>query len=360
MKWSIQIGRLFGIPINLHVTFLLLLFYLLMQGGAAAAHVFIVLLLFGCVLVHELCHSLVAIRRGVNVHSITLLPIGGVAQMATAPEKPSDEIKIALAGPLASFALAAAVYVAASLAGQAESVLKLDVYRGTLLSRLFWANVMLGALNLAPAFPMDGGRVVRGLLAMKIGMVSATRWAVTLGQAFAVLLYVAGAVDHRRLGFLILLAVFIYIGAANEEEDVEFRAKIADVPVSEAMMTRFEHLSPQMTIVQSLEVLRHSSQDEFPVLSDGKLAGMLSKNDVLSALGEMPREAVVGEIMHTDFITSTPATPLGRVFRQMEQTGKDVVPVLDGGSVAGLISYDQIGRYYSLEPPAAEAKTERA
>ena len=352
MSWSIKIARIFGIPIKLHLTFILLVLVLTVgtrQGRIVIdlAGIVTVGLLFGCVLIHELSHSLTAIRKGVRVTSITLLPIGGVAHMATMPEDPADEVQIAVAGPIASFILAGFVILLAGSLGRAEEALKLPLKNPALLSRLFWANIVLGTLNLVPAFPMDGGRLLRGLLAARIGIVSATRWAVTFGQAFAVMLYFAGWL-YPDLRWLILLAIFIYIGAEGEEEDVEFRSDIADVPAKDAMLPRFDHLAPEMTIADSLDVLRHSHQDDFPVLADGKLMGMVSKNDVLTGLREMPPEAVIGEIMHSDFITCTTDTPIGKVFRDMEQRDKDVVPVLESGDLVGLISFDQIGRYHTL------------
>jgi len=359
MKWSYQIASAFGIPIKLHLTFLLLLAFLTVrlnpqpQGGFSIhlGNAILVVLLFGCVLLHELSHSLTAMKNGVRVRSITLLPIGGVAQMATMPEEPAQEVKIALAGPLASYCLAAAVFVVSGFLGQAGSVLAFpaSAFESGMLSRLFWANIMLGTLNLLPAFPMDGGRVLRGILAKRIGMVAATRWAVGFGQAFAIALYFLGALYWHQLGFLILLAVFVYIGARNEEEEVEFRSEIADATAAEAMLVKFDSLAPRMTVGESLEVLRHSSQEEFPVLDGDKLVGMISKNDVISALGEADSQVIIGEIMHTDFIQSTADTRLGAIFRQMEQHEKDVVPILAEGKVVGLLSYDQVGRYHSLK-----------
>ena len=373
MKWSFQIGSAFGIPIRVHVTFLLLLAVLTMgyQGGRFLIYpdwLLLVVLLFGSVIVHELSHSLMAVRRGIRVHSITLLPIGGVAQMAAMPEDPADEVQIAVAGPAASYALAGAIAAVAFLLNHTDGLFQFPSLKDTqippgefltvIFSRLFWANVMLGTLNLVPAFPMDGGRVLRGLLAQKVGLVKATHTAVACGQAFAVLLYCIGALYYHQVGYsFILLAVFIYIGARNEEEEVEFRSEIAYVPARDAMLTRFDSLSPRMTIHESLDVLRHSQQEEFPVLDAGKLAGMVSKNAVLGALSEMPREALVGEIMSRDFIHSAADTPLGKVFRQMEERDKDVVPILEDGKLVGLLSYDQIGRYHSLSAKKREAES---
>jgi len=357
MKWSYKIATVFGIPIKLHLTFLLLLAFFTVranpQGGYSiyVGNAVLVVLLFGCVLLHELSHSLTAMKNGVRVRSITLLPIGGVAQMATMPEEPGQEVKIALAGPLASYCLAAGIFVLSGFIGQAHSVLAFpaSAFESSMLSRLFWANVMLGTLNLLPAFPMDGGRVLRGLLAKKMGMVKATRMAVSFGQAFAIGLYFLGALYYHQLGFLILLAVFVYMGARNEEEEVEFRSEIADAAAADAMLVKFDSLAPRMTVRESLDVLRHSSQEEFPVLDGDKLVGMVSKNDVISALGDTEKDAVIGGIMHTDYIQSTADSRLGAIFRQMEQHEKDMVPILAEGKVVGLLSYDQIGRYHSLK-----------
>jgi len=361
MRWSFQIGKVFGIPIRLHVTFFLLLFVFVLgfDGGKMQISLdglALVVLLFGSVLIHELCHSLVAIRKGVPVSSITLLPIGGVAEMSTMPEPPADEVKIALAGPLASFVVAGFIFLLAGSLGYADEVVKLPLGTGSggaltrggaLFSRLFWGNIVLGTLNLVPAFPMDGGRVLRGALASRVGLLQATRWAVSCGQAFAVLLYLLGWM-YPSLRGLIVLAVFIYIGAEGEEEEVEFRTDIAEVPARDAMLTRFDTLAPDMSITDSLDVLRHSQQEVFPVLSESKLAGFVSKNDVLNALRELPAEAVIGEVMNTAFVTCSPDTPMGSVFRDLERHNNEVVPVLDGGKLLGLISFDQIGRYHTI------------
>jgi len=359
MKWSYKIGSVFGIPLKVHLLFVVLFLYLSFslkpELTLHAGNVFLFAGIFGSVLVHELVHSFVAIRHGIKIHSITLMPIGGVAHMATQPEHPVDEIKIAIAGPLASFAIAGLMLAGAAAAGCFERLLEFSLTGGWLLSRIFWANVMLGTINLVPAFPMDGGRVLRGFLATRKGMMKATEDAVLVGQAFAVILYFIGA-TNENLRWLIIIAVFIYIGADQEEEDIEFRTEIADVPARDAMLIRFDSLSPDMTIAGSLDVLRHSSQDVFPVARDGKLEGMVSKNDVLNALKEMPGEAVIGEIMETDLITAAPDEPMGDVFRKMELHDKDVIPVVDGGRVEGLASFDQIGRYYAL---ASRSKSSR-
>jgi len=373
MRWSFQIGRVFGIPIRLHVTFFLLLFVFVLgfRGGMVQIHLdglALVVLLFGSVLIHELCHSLVAMRKGVPVSSITLLPIGGMAEMAAMPERPADEVKIALAGPLASFVVACFVFLLGGSLGYANEVLTLPIggsghaglpverlsLAGALFSRLFWGNIVLGTLNLVPAFPMDGGRVLRGALASRVGLLQATRWAVTSGQAFAVFLYLLGWM-YPSLRGLILLAVFIYIGAEGEEEEVEFRTDIADVPARDAMLTRFDTLAPEMSITDSLDVLRHSQQEVFPVLADGRLSGFVSKNDVLNGLRELPPEAVIGEVMNTDFVSCSPDTPMGEVFRNLERHNNEMVPVIESGKLVGLISFDQIGRYHTI---ASRQRTE--
>jgi len=355
MRWSYRIGSVFGIPLKVHLLFVVLFFYLTFSlDPELTLHVGNLILfagIFGSVLIHELVHSFVAIRHGIKIRSITLMPIGGVAHMATQPEHPVDEIKIAIAGPLASYAVAGLMLAYAAATGSADRLLEFSLTGGWLLSRIFWANVMLGTVNLVPAFPMDGGRVLRGFLATRKGMMKATEDAVLVGQAFAVVLYFIGA-RYEQLRLLIVIAVFIYIGADQEEEDVEFRTEIADAPARDAMLTRFDSLSPDMTIADSLDVLRHSSQDFFPVLRDDKLEGMVSKNGVLNALKDMPREAVIGEIMQTDLITAAPDEPMGGVFRKMELHDKDVIPVVEGGRVAGLASFDQIGRYYALASKA--------
>src|SRR5262245_21199286 len=241
MKWSLRVGRLFGIPLYVHFTFFLFLIWVgaeswrMGQGsGGALVEVLFMCALFGCVVLHELGHALTARRYGIKTRDITLLPIGGVARLERMPEDPKQELLVALAGPAVNVVLAGilfAVLLALGWAvGSAEQlVAQLSTFGGNLLAQLFAANVFLAVFNLLPAFPMDGGRVLRAILAMRMDYVVATRLAAAVGQWMAVLFGLVGVLVGNLL--LLVIAFFVWAGAAAEAGMVQFKAGLAGVPV---------------------------------------------------------------------------------------------------------------------------------
>lgn len=248
MSWSFRLGRLWGIDVYVHATFLLLLGFILFVGysssGSLAAGIqdaLFVLLIFGIVVLHEYGHALTARRFGVKTRDITLLPIGGVARLERIPENPVQEFLIAIAGPAVNVAIAAVCFLL--LRGRVSGVGETTLLDGPLVVRLFWVNVSLVVFNMLPAFPMDGGRVLRSLLAMNMNYVSATRVAATIGQAVALLM---GFVGLFWLGpMLVIIAFFIWIGAAQEAAGVVQRSTLANLRVGHAMMSDFRALRPE-------------------------------------------------------------------------------------------------------------------
>ena len=233
MKWSLKIARISGIDVYLHFTFLLLILwiglaYWQMEGtvDAVLSGVGFIVALFACVVLHELGHALAARRFGIRTRSIVLLPIGGIASIERTPEDPHQEILIALAGPAVSFAIAGILWLVLSAAGGFVAIDTLSLSESGFLQRLMLVNLLLGAFNLLPAFPMDGGRVFRALLSLRLGPVRATRIAALVAQAAAVLLALVGL---RYNLFLVLIAMFIWIGAVTEASMVSARSVLAGV-----------------------------------------------------------------------------------------------------------------------------------
>src|SRR5688572_15846223 len=231
MGWSFRVGRLAGIDIYVHFTFLLLLGWVALTGYVstgsplgAAVGVALIGIIFFIIVLHELGHALAARRYGIETRDITLLPIGGVARLERMPEKPSQELVVALAGPAVNVVLAAAVYVGLFMNRDVLQTSEAAQVGGRLLSQLFWVNVMLAGFNLLPAFPMDGGRVVRALLAMRMDYVRATQIAANLGQGMAVLFAIAGLFGNP---FLLFIALFVWMGAAQEASMVQMRSALA-------------------------------------------------------------------------------------------------------------------------------------
>jgi Zn-dependent protease len=348
MKWSIRIGSLFGIPIKVHLTFLLLLLFIgvagTREGGIGGLNgVIFVILIFACVLIHELGHSIVAKRYGIEVRDITLLPIGGVSHIEEIPQDPRQELIIALVGPLTSFALALVFLILGQAMGQTLERGRLTFDREHVLMSLFALNLILGSFNLIPAFPMDGGRILRGFLANRMSLIRATRVAAGIGQTAAIVMFFVGIFYNW---WLALIAIFIYIGAEGEERSTEMRVALSEVPARRAMLTDVEPVHPDQTLKEMLEKICHLTQDDFPVIDQGKLIGLITKTDILSALKERDEDAPVKDFMRKEFAVAEIDTPLSELFDVMNRKNIPAIPVMHGMNLVGLITLEQIGRYH--------------
>ena len=273
MKWSWKLGTVAGIGLYVHGTFLLLLGWVglshWIEGGSAAAAlagVGFVVALFACVVLHELGHALTAQRFGIRTRDITLLPIGGVARLERMPDDPRQEVAVALAGPAVNVVIAAALYLWLSLSETLRPLAALSVTGGPVLQRLMVVNLSLAVFNLLPAFPMDGGRVLRALLAMRMDYTRATQLAAQVGQAMALLFGFVGLFANP---FLLFIAFFVWIGAAQEASMVQMRSALGGIPVSRAMLTDFETLAPGDPGRRVLDLIIAGSQSDFPVVEDG-------------------------------------------------------------------------------------------
>lgn len=352
MKWSFKLFTLFDIPVKVHITFLfLLIFVAVVPGGfiggfTGLSGVGVVILIFTCVLIHEFSHSLVARHYKVPVKDITLLPIGGVAQMDEVPEKPRQEIIISLAGPLASFALAFLFYLVGKSGGSVA-------YRpDSVWMILFQINAVLGFFNMLPAFPLDGGRALRAALALKVSWLKATRVAVAIGQLFAMVLFFAGFYINWWLS---LIAIFIYLGAEGEERATTTKAAFTAVPVNVAMLTSWQSVSPSESIDDVLNRITHSLQWDFPVMEGDRLVGILPKDTIFSALRENPHDTPVSEIMIRDFYTASEDSPLEELFKKMSQSNLTLVPIMKGNELKGLINAEQLGRFQMVRAAEQES-----
>src|SRR5712691_7078989 len=251
MSWSVNIGSIAGTAIRIHITFLLFLIWIFAagwsSGGPQAAwdSLIFMILLFACVLAHEFGHIFTARAFGVATPDVTLLPIGGVARLERIPEKPSEEFLIAIAGPLVNVAIALVLMVGMRAHLDAQSLAAVESTNVSLVDRLAEVNLFLALFNMIPAFPMDGGRVLRALLAIRLGHVRSTEVAATIGQACAFALGFLGLFSNPML---IFIAIFVYLAAAAEAQLVAVRTMSRDVPISAAMMTQFATLHPEATI----------------------------------------------------------------------------------------------------------------
>ena len=357
MGGSFKIGRAFGVDVKVHWTFLLLLAFFAFAGyqrtgslANALVTTVIILALFLCVLLHEYGHSLVARRLGIETEDITLLPIGGLARLKSLPEKPWNEVKIALAGPLVNVVLAPVFFGVALLLGGGlappASILEGGQSAGQVFSYLGFINVALVVFNMIPAFPMDGGRVLRGLLATRLGAVRATDISSAVGQFFAVTFFLIGLLSSNFL--LALVAVFIFFGANGEAQMVRQRELMRGLAVSDVMGTRprLETVTPYHTFGQVLNSVIHGYQEDFPVVDEsGSLVGMITRNEIMSAAHSPDRYASVRDVMKTEFPTISPEADLFTDgARILQESGLRALPVMKAGDLVGMLTMEDIAQ----------------
>ena len=318
MKWSIKIARIAGIEVRLHLTFLLFLawigFSYYQLGGATAATrgVVFLLALFGCVLLHEFGHALAARGFGIRTPDITLLPIGGVARLQRMPDNPWQELIIALAGPLVNVVIAAVLIFALGQHLQWERLGGLNQPGIAMLAKLASVNIGLVLFNLFPTFPMDGGRVLRALLALALPYSRATHIAAGVGQALSLVFGIVGLFANPML---ILIAFFIFLGAQQEAALAQMKDITLGAPVSEATGTHWMRLPPHARLDDAAEALLRTSQDEFPVVDDsGRVLGVLTRDDVVTALNRRRPSAPGREFMRRDLPVVSAHEPFEEVF----------------------------------------------
>jgi stage IV sporulation protein FB len=348
MGWSIKIARIAGIDLKVHVTFFLLLAWIGLAyysvGGpeAAVQGVLFILALFGCVVLHELGHALTARLFGIPTPDIILLPIGGVARMQRMPDKPGQEILVALAGPAVNVVIAAVLF---AVLGTLRDPFQIEEFASPqigLLPKLAVVNVWLAVFNLLPAFPMDGGRVLRAVLAMLMPYAKATQVAARIGQAMAFVFGLAGLFGNPMLLFI---ALFVYLAAAQESSQAQMKEIAQGLHVHDAMITRFRVLDPAATLQEAIEALVHTGQHEFPVVSgDGNVIGILTRDDMIAAYRSQGANAPVTEVMRRNVPTIPAHAPLERALQQMQECSCPGLAAVDRhGRVVGLVTPESVG-----------------
>ena len=354
MKWSWKIARLAGIDVFMHWTFLLLLVwvgtsYLIRGAGWAEAveGILFILAIFGCVVLHELGHAVTARRFGVRTRDITLLPIGGVARLERMPEQPLQEFWVAVAGPAVNVVIAAVLYIYLTVATDFTSEALASVTGGSFLENLLAVNVLLVLFNLLPAFPMDGGRVLRALLASRMDYTAATGVAASIGQMMAILFGVSGVLLGNP--FLLFIALFVYLGAEGEARMAQVKSLLAGVPVREAMMTRFRTLQPHDTLRVAADELLAGYQQDFPVLEGTRLLGMLRRATLVQAIAESGEQAAVGDFVDRDVTAVDPLDMLEKLSLEMQNGGVTTVPVVSDGVLVGIVSTENVGELMMLK-----------
>jgi stage IV sporulation protein FB len=347
MGWTITIGRVKGTEVKVHLTFFILVAFWAMagyrEGGGPGALLAILslLALFACVVLHEFGHILMAGGFGVRTPDVILLPIGGVARLERIPDEPRQELLIALAGPAVTLAIVVVLYLLLALTGRAPDLWGLEP-TGPFLENLMRVNLYLLLFNLFPAFPMDGGRVLRALLASRLGLVPGTRIAARLGQASAVLAGFYGLTAGEPI--LLLVSLFVFLGAGAEASAVETRAAGAGLSAAEMMVTHFRSIPIHATLAQAVELLLSGEQREFPVVdNEGRVEGILTRDHIIKGLSQRGAGSTVGEAMAAQTPAVAPGLSFQESLERLRASGLPALPVVDAsGRLVGLLTMDNI------------------
>ncbi len=364
MSWSVKLLKIRGIDIKIHLSFILIIVWAAYYWSSSTGEglygalfgIAAILLLFVAVTLHELGHSFQALKFGVKVHDITLMPMGGLARLEKIPEDPKQELNIAIAGPLVNFIIVGILFFV-GLILQTRAVISLpELYTSLgqvswsgMLAYLTMANLTLGLFNLIPAYPMDGGRILRSLLAMKLDYAQATNIATRIGQAFAWLFGLWGFLNGQWT--LVLIAIIVWMGANHEGRHVEARSVLREYKVNQAMTRQPLTLLPEDPLGTAVELTLTTSQSDFPVVRsvDNELIGFLSEVDILKGLKSQGSDYPVGQLMQGDVITADEDESLYRVNQRMTANRIKSIPVVDPNKqLTGLLTASDITQAYQL------------
>ncbi len=367
MRWSVKVGRYAGIDVYLHVTFLLFLLFIgaaQMLGagsvGAALDGVLFFVAVFGCVLLHEFGHALAARQYGIRTRDITLLPIGGVARLERMPDRPAQELWVAIAGPLVNVGIVVVLGLWLLVSGQGISLRGMDLTQGSFAGRVLFVNLMLVVFNLIPAFPMDGGRVLRALLAMRMDYARATQIAAALGQGFALvfaffgLLGILGGMGNPLLLFI---ALFVWIGASQEAGAAQFRSVLTGATVRDAMLTSYFTLSGRDPLARAVDLVMAGSQHDFPVVEQGRVVGLLTRQRLMAALAEHGKGAPVALAMEVQFPTLGPDELLDDVLSGQASRPTGLTPVIVNGQLVGLLTWENVTEFVMIRTALKATRT---
>jgi Zn-dependent protease len=353
MRWAFKIGRFAGIDVYVHATFFLLILWVVIVHWfaghslqAIASGVIFILVLFACVVLHEFGHALTARHYGISTKDITLLPIGGVSRFERMPDKPWQEFWVSIAGPLVNAAIGLGIWLALFLTNGFKPVSGLSLTAGPFLERMMVANFVLAIFNIIPAFPMDGGRILRALLATRMTHVRATQVAAGVGQALALVFGLVGLFVNP---FLLFIALFVWIGAAHEAQSVQIKDAFSGIPIRNAMQTKFATLTTNNTLGDAVKVMLDGSQHDFPVMWGETVMGILTRTSLLAGLQQFGPEELVTKVMQREFSTAEPNEMLETVLTRLSAAPIRTMPVMQNGKMIGLVTLENLGEYLMVQ-----------
>lgn len=358
MRWSWTVARIAGINVDVHATFLILLAWIALAGygrthtvAAAVAGVLLTLAIFASVVLHEFGHALTAARFGVKTRSITLLPIGGVAHLERVPDRPRQELAIAIAGPLVTLAIIAILYGILRVGGPVTSAASAATPGRAFVAQIMWVNILLAGFNLLPAFPMDGGRVLRAALATRMPFARATEIAARIGKAFALVFALVGLFVVNN-PFLVIIAVFVWLSAAGEAAAVQLKTAVAHVSVASAMITDVRTLNTTQPVSAAVDEVRSGFQHDFPVLDDRRIAGVLTRETLLKALADGHAAAPIADVMDRNFTATSPDESIELALERLHTCHCQTLPVLRGAELVGLLTAEKIREFIMIASAA--------
>jgi Zn-dependent protease/CBS domain-containing protein len=373
-RWSIPVLDIFGIHFRLHFSFPLMFFMVWSLEAGRGPHVasrsfVLMLLMLFAVLVHELAHALVAVRNGIRVRSVVLLPIAGIALLDEQSQRGLDasrEIRMSLAGPLINLAMAILLGASTLLFWPQARLFAYPWLTPFDLPRsLVWAQVFVAVLNLLPAYPLDGGRILRALMARSGDQVTATRRAVSIGQFFSFALFLCGGLvffgtNANSLSlsnnlWIMMAGVFLFLAAQLEDRSMILQAVLERVRVRDVMITDFATLSSADTLADALKRPVDPPQEEFPVVRGTDMVGVISRQQIAASLEE-EGNGYVQMAMRREYLVAGPQESLAAVLRRIGRSGLAMIPVVEGDYLVGIITFQNLMRKLtalSLRRPAA-------
>lgn len=354
MKYSLSLGKILGIHVQIHWTFLILIGWIVISNLSAGNSteqtlwaVFFVLTIFACVTLHEFGHALAARRYGIATQDITLLPIGGLARLASMPEKPMEELVVALAGPAVNIIIAALIYPFLHIPTGTDLSMNLRaVDSDTFLLSLMAVNLWLALFNMIPAFPMDGGRVLRALLSFRMERAAATRVAAAIGQFLAIGFVIIGFFGNP---FLIFIGFFIFLGAQGEAELAQTKSALQGYRVVDVLMHNFTSLQSYQPLQAAVELLLNGQSRNFLIIEEERPAGTLSRDEIVRALSQYGLEIPIGKVMNPDITFLQAEMPLEIAWQKMQQHKIEFAPVMHQQQLAGVIDVENIAEFMMVQ-----------